>query len=279
MSSVVVVTLSYNNVEETRKTLASVALQRVGPSRYLVVDSSNAPESKEIKKLSALANADYHWVAPRGVYPAMNHALSLLADGDYVWFINSSDWLAGPESIAEMHSALDERVQWVVGGLSRLGDTRNPCHRIPSSGSDFVEFLRTGAIGFPHPSALMSVATIRRIGGFDTALRIAADYKLALEFVALAGEPAIARHTVSVHVPTGLTSQNRLLHAWEKLVARRQVWPQRSLLKEAKTQAMSVLGHMGFYPEWKKSLRGFPVSRAFEESIDSWPDLGAKHPS
>ena len=271
MSSVVVVTLTYNNVEETRKTLASVALQRVGPSRYLVVDSSDSTEAKEIKKLSALANAEYHWVAPKGVYPAMNHALSLLADGDYVWFINSSDWLSGPDSIAEMHSALDERVQWVVGGLSRLGDTRNPCHPIPSNGSDFVELLRTGAIGFPHPSALMSAATIRRIGGFDTSLRIAADYKLALEFVALAGEPAIARHTVSVHVPTGLTSQNRLLHAWEKLVARRQVWPQRSLLSEAKTQAMSLLGYVGFSAAWKKHVSEFPLTNAFKGEIDLWP--------
>ena len=272
MTSVVVVTLAYNNIEETRKTLASVAFQRVGPSRYLVVDSSDPDEANEIKKLAALGNAEYHWVAPRGVYPAMNHALSRLADNDYVWFINSSDWLSGPDSIAEMHSALDEGAQWVIGGLSRLGDTRNPFHPIPVRGSDFVELLRTGAIGFPHPAALMSVATIRRIGGFDTALRIAADYKLALEFVALAGEPAIARYTVSVHVPTGLTSKNRLRHVWEKLVARRRAWPHWNLLSEAKTQTISVFGYMGVSPAWKKRISEFPLTQAFEREMDSWPE-------
>ena len=201
----------------------------------------------------------------------MNSALSLLADNDYVWFINSSDWLFGPDSIAEMHSALDEGAQWVIGGLSRLSDTRNPYHPIPSNGSDFVELLGTGAIGFPHPAALMSVATIRRIGGFDTSLRIAADYKLALEFVDLAGEPAIARHTVSVHVPTGLTSKNRARHVWEKLVARRRAWPEWSLLAEAKTQATSVLGYVGVSPAWKERISEFPLTQAFRGEFDSWP--------
>lgn len=271
MSSVALVTLAYNNVDEARKTLASVALQRVGPSRYVVVDSSDPAEASDIKKLATLANAEYHWIGPQGVYPAMNYALGLLDDDDHVWFINSSDWLSGPESIAQMEKPLHKGVEWIIGGLSRLGDSRNPFHPVPADAADFVELLRIGATGFPHPAALMSVATIRRIGGFDTALHIAADYKLALGFANLAGEPAIVHHTVAVHVPTGLTSKNRVRHAWEKLVARRQTWPMRGLVTEVKTQAMAILSLMGFSLAWKKRVQEFPLAKAFTGEIDSWP--------
>lgn len=275
MSSVVVVTLSFNNVEETRKTLASVALQRVGPSRYLVVDSSGPAQAKEIKKLSALANAEYHWVAPQGVYPAMNHALSLLADGDYVWFINSSDWLAGPESVAEMHSALDEGVQWVVGGLSRLGDTRNPFHPQPREPEIFIEHLEKGLIGFPHPSTVMSVKTIREIGGFNTRFRIAADYDLALRFGSVAVHPILVDSVVAVHVPTGLTSRFKFLHFVEKGKARREVLGTRQLVM----REWKILWRL-----FRAQLRGkvsntgvVSVPRSldsFDASIDTWPRIG-----
>lgn len=272
MSDVVVVTLTYDNVDEARKTLASVALQRVGPSRYVIVDSSETAEASDIKKLATLANGEYHWIPPRGVYPAMNYALSLLEDDDYVWFINSSDWLSGQESLAEMEKQLLTGTEWVIGGLSRLGDSKNPFHPVPASATDFVELLRIGAIGFPHPAAIMSVGKIRQIGGFDTSLLVAADYKLALGFANLVGKPAMTRQIVAVHVPTGLTSKNRVRHAWEKLVARRGTLSKCGLLPEVKTQLMAILNYMGFSPAWKKRVHEFPLTNAFAGEIDSWPD-------
>ncbi len=271
MPKIVFVTLSCNNAEEARKAMASVALQSVSPSRYLVVDSSDSAAASQIKLFCENANAEYHWVEPCGVYPAMNHALTLLEDDDYVWFINSSDWLAGSQSLSVMQGSLSSGPDWSIGGLARLGDQRNPFHPVPTNPGDFAQLLRTGAIGFPHPAAAMKVRVIRRLGGFDTSLRIAADYKLALGFLATAGNPEIAQSTVAVHVPTGLTSENRFRHAWEKAQSRRQLGSGAGLLREAVIQMAGALSYLGLSPRWKRNLSPFPVSGVFAEEIDSWP--------
>lgn len=279
MESLVLVTLTYNNVEEARKTMASVALQDLSASRYLVIDSSDGAEAREIKRFATAAKAEYHWVEPQGVYPAMNCGVDLLVDDDFVWFINSSDWLAGPESISALQKSLSSDADWVIGGLARLGDKRNPFHPIPTNGIEFVDLLRGGEIGFPHPAAMMKVRTVRQLGGFDTTLRIAADYKLALGFATLAGPPAIAQVTVAVHVPTGLTSRNRFRHAWEKSVARRRVESRNSLLQEARGHLLSILSYVGFSSSWKRRLLAFPAPQGFSEEIDSWPVARAVNPS
>lgn len=118
----------------------------------------------------------------------------------------------------------------------------------------------------------MSVGKIRQIGGFDTSLLVAADYKLALGLANLVGKPAITPQIVAVHVPTGLTSKNRVRHAWEKLVARRGTLSKCGLLPEVKTQVMAILNYMGFSPAWKKRVHEFPLTNAFAGEIDSWPD-------
>lgn len=272
MSSVVLVTLAYNNVEEARKTLASVALQSVRPSRYIVVDSSGQAEAAEIRELATLAHAEYHWIVPRGVYPAMNYALGLLSDDDYVWFINSSDWLYGPESLADMEASAITGANWVVGGLQRLGDANFPFHPMPTESLAFLRELREGSIGFPHPSTIMGVRGIRQIRGFDETFRIAADYDLALRFSAIAKEPAIVSRIVSVHVPTGLTSKSKVRHYFEKVISRRKALvPNHSLAAEWKIFLRDLSGRLrGGGP---RSQRREPQSAtpSFGKELNLWP--------
>lgn len=275
MPEVVLVTLSYDNVEEARKTMASVALQNVSPSRFVIVDSSSPAKASEIRQLAQLANAEYHWVEPQGVYVAMNFALSLLKDDDFVWFINSSDWLADLDSVANMTKALREGAQWVVGGLRRLGDHTFPFHPIPADPSQFVQELQAGSIGFPHPSTIMSVKGIRDIGGFDSRFRIAADYDLALRFSVTSPSPVIVKDVVSVHVPTGLTSRFKLRHLLEKKKARQNLFGSSGRLsRESKIVFRMVYQRtrrrlIGSQARVKHDLRS-----TFDQQLDRWPGIG-----
>lgn len=266
-----VVTLAYNNVEEVRKTLASVALQSVQPDSFLVVDSSSSGVNREVENLARRASAKYTWIEPDGVYPAMNHALSLLPDQNYVWFINSSDWLAGPNSISAVLSAISPGDSWLIGGLERLGDRRNPYHPTPSTGEAFVNALAAGRVGFPHPSAVIAKSIIDSVGGFDASLKIAADYKQALAVARLVGAPRVTERVLSVHVPTGLTSRHKLKHAIEKLRARFSTVPSHGLGKEIATQ----LATLGRIIKPSNSSQAMNQSRQgenrFGQEIDSWP--------
>lgn len=272
------VTLAYNNQDEVRKTLASIALQDVQPDQILVVDSSVSGVREGVEKLARHASADYLWTEPEGVYPAMNRALEEVAEDCFVWFINSSDWLAGPASVRLAKETLGEGDTWGVGGVHRLGDTKQPHHPIPADATEFSSLLRSGAIGFPHPSAVMSRKAIGELGVFDETFRIAADYDLALRFSENAGPPQIIPHMLSVHVPTGLTSRHKLRHAWEKSVARRKVLTSVGGVTEAANVVkmtlghLGHLGHLGFRRRWKTSIAPFQDSPEFGDRFDSWPD-------
>ncbi len=266
------VTLAYNNLPEVKKTLASIALQETQPDRILVVDSSAPGQKEEIEKLAELVSADYFWVEPRGVYPAMNYALGEVLENSFVWFINSSDWLAGPGSVSRVKEILSPGTSWLIGGLQRLGDKKNPYHPIPTGGETFVDFLSTGRIGFPHPSAIIAESVIREAGGFDTSLKIAADYKLALSVASETGPPSIIDRTLAVHVPTGLTSRHKARHAIEKLQARFSEVQSHNLWKEIRAQ-LATLSRLF----WAGSLedRRLPTEASeqyFGVEIDNWPE-------
>ena len=265
------VTLAFNNVEEVRKTLASIALQSVQPDRILIVDSSRAGVKEDVKKLAVTASADYVWTQPEGVYPAMNRALQEVADDHFVWFINSSDWLAGPDSVRLVAEQLSDDDTWAVGGLYRLGDNRQPFHPIAATSLGFLTLLRSGAIGFPHPSAVMSRRAIRELGGFDESFHIAGDYDLALKCAEQFGPPRIIPHMLSVHVPTGLTSRNKVRHTWEKSIARRRVLKNVSWGEEATNLAAIFFRQLGFFGRWRKTFASFPAPPSFGSELDSWP--------
>ncbi len=220
---IAIVTLAFNNPQQVRRTLASVAMQSSLPDHFFVVDGSTSNYSEGIQELARIAGAEYIWREPRGVYPAMNDALTEVPGDPFVWFVNSSDWLASPQSIATVRQSLCDDASWVIGGLHRYQDKRMPFHPSPLYGESFITALVTGRIGFPHPSAVMSKAGIDQCGGFDESYRIAGDYALALKFAREFGAPRMVEDVLAIHDPRGLTSRHRVRHFLEKVRARRQI--------------------------------------------------------
>lgn len=240
------VTLAFNNPLQVKRTLASVALQLSKPDRHIVLDGSSAQFAASIEKLSSAANAEYLWREPQGIYPAMNDALDVISPDAYVWFINSSDWLASPESVRIVRESCQSGDVWLVGGLHRYRDIAAPFHPLPIEPQQFVQFLKQGRTGFAHPSSIMRRSAIEECGGFDTRYEIAADYALALDMATSFGAPRIIDFAISVHDPTGLTSRHRVRHFCEKSRAR-------------------VRNGASTFAEWRNLLQaalfvGYPVS-------------------
>ena len=220
-----VVTVCLNNPTELYRTAQSVQLQTEQPDRYLVVDSSDATHKPAMKEIAEAAGAEYVWVPPEGVYAAMATSAGLVDKASWVWWVNSSDWLAGKRSIAAAREAISEAEanshNWIIGELMRLKRNGPPSvHRCGKTGDEFVRMLRTGRTGFPHPSTIFRHEALSTIRPYNDGFSIASDYGTALRFGKSFGPPLLVPASLAVHDPTGLTSRYPAKNLWERSRAR-----------------------------------------------------------
>lgn len=221
-----IVTVSFNNPEELSKTLASVYKQSIRPSHHVVIDSSDEAISPQMKKMARMARAQYVWVEPAGVYAAMRESLHHTPDDCYIWWVNSSDWLAGKDSVRAVVDYLAQfpagaEPHWLVGNLLRLNEKSPTLHRRAKSARQFVSAMAHGTNGFPHPVTIFRKSLLQAVEPYGEGLSIASDYATALRFGKRFGSPDYIDATLTAHDPTGLTSQHPLRNQWEKSKARR----------------------------------------------------------
>ena len=219
------VTVCFNNPEELEKTVASVLLQTVLPDDYVIVDSSDSDTAPLMKRIAENAKARYVWVPPEGVYQAMRHSVTLVDDESWVWWINSSDWLAGKKSIEIVTEAISDvdsssDIHWIVGELLRLKNPTPSAHLIGATGQEFLLMLQTGKTGFPHPSTVFRKKSLITVAPYEDRFSIASDYATALRFGKAFGPPLLVPSSLAVHDPTGLTSRYPAKNLWERSQAR-----------------------------------------------------------
>jgi len=88
-----IITINRNNATGLRKTIESVVSQTYTDFEYIIIDGASTDDSVDIikkyeKKIS-------YWISEpdKGIYNAMNKGI-LKANGEYLQFLNSGDWLA-----------------------------------------------------------------------------------------------------------------------------------------------------------------------------------------
>jgi len=242
---VAIITLSRDNPAELFTTVRSVQLQSTRPDQHIVLDSSEEARQQEMSAIAETGGAEYHWVEPRGIYPAMHHSLSLPKPESYLWWLNSSDRLAGKDSVKLAKEAIaaaqkQSEGHWIIGQLIRAKGGRTGLHRIGPDGSTFARLLSRGATGFPHPSALFFSDSIHSDTAYSGELKIAEDYALGLTFLNLWGDPWISDKPFSVHIPNGFSYHRPIRHMVEKINARAKFSPNWSPLKEVKHLAQTL---------------------------------------
>ena len=218
------ITLSRDNPDELLKTVRSVYHQSLFPTTYVVVDSSSEELKPRMQHIAEAGGARYVWIQPEGIYPAMVRSLDLVPQESYVWWINSSDWLAGADSVREASTHLSNNppghVSWLVGQLIRLKDGRASFHDSGFEGSRFVRRMKTGRIGFPHPATVFWLPHLREVNPFADGLKVASDYATALRFAEKFGDPEMLAMPLSVHLPIGFSANRPVQNILEKARAR-----------------------------------------------------------
>ena len=178
LSIVTVVKDDPTGFDRTRESVLNQSLENY---EWVVVDSSHlglvVPE----------ANV-YTWIAPAGVFPAMNVGLRLCT-GNRVFFLNAGDTLSLKTTLLEIERAcsiLDDSTI-VFGDVSFISE--DGLKSVTPPPFDFqLEQARLFAAGRfpPHQGLVAPRELLNRVGGFDESYKIAGDYKTTLLLSTLA---------------------------------------------------------------------------------------------
>lgn len=178
-----VVTACFNSSDYVGSALSSVDSQRDVEVEHIIVDGGSADPTMDI-----IARHSAPWrlavsEPDRGIYDAMNKGIAR-ATGDVIGFINSDDFLAGPDVLSTVAKAFeDPDVDAVYGDLAYVAQNDvKKLKRIWRS-SQFVPGLFARGWCPPHPTFYVRRRVYEKLGGFDLRYRIAADVELMMRFL------------------------------------------------------------------------------------------------
>lgn len=170
-----IITVCYDSVRTIGASLESVATQHYPHLEHVIVDGGSTDGTLELIKSWRQHQIRLVSEPDKGIYDAMNKGLAL-ATGDYVGFLNADDMLATPRAIERFATVAAGSPDALFADLDYVqADRVDLIVRHWRSGAFRPERLRFGWMP-PHPTFYLRRALVREVGGFDTSLRIAADY-------------------------------------------------------------------------------------------------------
>ena len=178
-----VVTAVLNRATTIGPALASLQAQTWRCVEHIVIDGASTDGTLEL--LCAQRDRLAILVSERdgGMYAALNRGLAC-ASGDVVGFLHSDDLYADERVLERVAQAFDDRaVDGVYGDLDYVARNdpsrviRHWCARLYDPGQ-----LAWGWMP-PHPTLYLRRSVFETYGGFDTSLRIAADYDAILRYL------------------------------------------------------------------------------------------------
>jgi glycosyltransferase involved in cell wall biosynthesis len=175
-----IITVSMNSADTIEQTLKSVVYQTYDNIEYIVLDGGSTDATQEIAR-KYLGHIDYWRSGPdNGVYDAMNQGIAL-AKGDYIGFLNSDDFLSGPQVIENIVDEIRRTgVDAVFSGLD-IVDRHNTAnvHRRYRVNKISAAMLRIGIMP-PHPTFYCRRSVYLKAGPYKTDYRIAADFEMVV---------------------------------------------------------------------------------------------------
>lgn len=253
MLAVSIITVAYNSAETIRDTLESVRQQTYPHLEHIVVDGASTDGTADIAR-SFRHVAQVVSEPDQGAYDAMNKGIAL-AQGDIIGLLNADDAYASPDA-----------VRWMVDTLLQTGADacyadlqyvhRGRPNRIVRhwhSGPFRPERFHWGWMP-PHPTFFTYKKHYEMLGGYDTRLRLSADYELMLRFLYKHRLSASYLPRVLVRMRTGGMSNASLRQRWRANREDRLAWRMNHLTPSPLTLWLKPLRKIPQF--WPVLLRG-----------------------
>lgn len=180
---ITIVTVAYNAAATIADTLRSVAAQSHADLEHLVIDGASTDGTAEVFAAVASPRASFVSAPDKGLYDAMNKGLAR-AKGDLIGFLNADDFYCRTDAVALIAAAARAHpaAAAVSAGVAIVDahDTAKLTRAYPPK--PFAPWmLRFGHMP-PHPGFYARRAAYDRVGGYDPAIRIGADFEWMIRF-------------------------------------------------------------------------------------------------
>ena len=183
-SPLLVLTATLGESGDLAETVRSVQALSLNATHVLVCPGTRVAElSDRFPRCRIVAELS----TSQGLYPALNRALSVVPDWNWVTCINDDDRLAGGFEVcvaAHCHAGQEECIAY--GRVRLMGEGGRPlgplaCERDPRR---FPRLWRSGIVPLMQQGTTISRRVIERLGGFDERYRLCADLDLWVRAVA-----------------------------------------------------------------------------------------------
>jgi glycosyltransferase involved in cell wall biosynthesis len=202
MPFISVITICFNNLQETIATCQSVDIQSREPYEHIIIDGSTSPVIKNYLEQTK-GPAYRKWISEpdNGIADAFNKGL-LLAQGDVVVMLNSGDTFFDTSSIETVTKVFEAypSIQWLHGKYQLIRGGQHVIIGKPFERSKLYRGMRS----ICHQTMFLKKELHSKYGLYDTAEKIGMDYDLLCR---IAGEPFMFVSSPLVkYAPAGTSS-------------------------------------------------------------------------
>jgi glycosyltransferase involved in cell wall biosynthesis len=176
-----VITATWNSDATLQECINSIDAQSYKNYEHIVVDGGSSDKSLQLLRLNDKPFRRVIEESDDGIYDALNKGIQLAA-GDIIGFLHSDDIFFDDKVLEDIAIAFsDPLVCAVYGNLYYVdkGNTSNVVRRWITS--SFQKYYLTIGWMPPHPTLYVRKEWYTKIGGFDTAYKISADYLSILQ--------------------------------------------------------------------------------------------------
>lgn len=213
-----IITVCLNSAKTIRRALQSVRQQAYRDIELILIDGVSTDETLQI--VSEFKDIVSSVVSEKdnGIYDAMNKGVAL-ATGEIIYFLNSDDELAGSNIIADVINAFQtsHNLEMVYGDIIVRFATRDQYIKHQHVGQHNV--LHTGIC---HQAVFARKALFSKIGGFNLAFRIYADFDWIIRAFKANSDTQYLPRLVSVFHAGGASMSNPSTNLQERLSVQHQ---------------------------------------------------------
>ena len=211
-----IITAVYNRADSIHQAVISVQQQTYPDVEHVVIDGASTDGTLEVLKNCLDDRAMLLSEPDKGIYDALNKGMAR-ASGDVVGIMHSDDFFPDTAVLQDVAVAFaDPMFDAVYGDLDYVAKTdTSRVIRHWKSGAFDPSRLAWGWMP-PHPALFLRRRVIEQWGGFDTCLRIAADYDAILRYFGQGKIRAAYIPRVLVKMRVGGESNRSLAKIWLK---------------------------------------------------------------
>jgi len=181
MKLISIVTVVYNGEKYLKDTIESVVRNKNNFVEYIVIDGGSTDETIKIA-MGYKSSIDIFISEPDlGIFDAMNKGVSV-ANGKYVWFLNSDDFLIDGAISLILEKIFNENVDLDVIYGDIISKTKTGKYiNCPTPNEILPKYFYN--LPLHHPGSLVKKQLFNEFGGFNIEYKYSADYDLFLRLM------------------------------------------------------------------------------------------------